>query len=245
MPGILWVHNDGAKGGLFAISTNGTLLASFRLSTQVTDLEDIAIGPGPAGPTSYLYLGDIGDNDQQRSLIKIYRFPEPDMDSVVRPKQNITITEFETINLKYPGKNHDAEALLVDPQNGDLFIVTKEKKGAQVYGAKKEILRPGPPVQLTLLKEIACAQISAGDISPDGTEILLRREERAWYWVRQPGETVAGALSHPPQSALVIGPPTEPNGESITFSVDASGYYTLSEGQNQPVYYFRRIGQPR
>ena len=245
VPGLLWVHNDGSKGGLFALSTNGTLLASFKLDTEVTDLEDIAIASGPAGQASYLYLADIGDNEQARPSVKVYRFLEPKLDFIAQAKQTLLINQFETITLDYPGRNHNAEALFVDPQSGDLFIVTKEKKRALVYTAKKEMLRPDRVVQLTLLRELACAQVSAGDVSPDGSEIILRRENTAWHWVRQPGETVTDALSRPPRRAAVIGPPTEPNGESITFSADGSGYYTLSEGQHQPIYFFPRTARRR
>lgn len=240
LPGVLWVHNDGSKEGLFAINTNGTLLASFKLAADVTDLEDIAIGPGPLAGSSYLYLGDIGDNDRNRSAVKIYRFPEPDLDSANQARKTVTIEDFETFSLRYPGKSHDAEALLVDPPSGDLFIVSKEKNRARLYGIKKERLRSGQDAPLTLWREIGCSQVSAGDISPNGGEILLRREERAWSWTRRPGETVVDAFSRPPQIAPVIGPPTEPNGESIAFSADGSGYYTLSEGSGQPIYFFPR-----
>jgi hypothetical protein len=239
-PGILWVHNDGSKGGLFALSTNGTLVATFKLNLEVTDLEDIAIGPGPGGDSPCLYVGDIGDNDQERSSVKVYRFPEPSLDSIRRAKQTVLIQEFETFNLDYPGKSHNAEALLVDPQSGDLFIVTKEKKRARVYLARKAELRPGRITKLTLVTELPCPQVSAGDISPNGNEIILRRENTAWLWQRRQGESIAAALARPPKPAAVIGPPAEPNGESITFSADGAGYYTLSEGPRQPIYFFPR-----
>jgi hypothetical protein len=36
----------------------------------------------------------------------------------------------------------------------------------------------------------------------------------------------------------VVGPPAEPNGEGIAWSADGRGFYTLSEGKRQPIYYF-------
>src|SRR5690349_8257405 len=60
--GVLWTHNDGGRDRIFALTTNGTLLAAFNLNKNVDDLEDIAVGAGPLAGVSYLYVGDIGGN---------------------------------------------------------------------------------------------------------------------------------------------------------------------------------------
>jgi hypothetical protein len=52
---------------------------------------------------------------------------------------------------------------------------------------------------------------------------------------------VSDALARPATQIPVVGPPNEPNGESISFLPDNSGYVTLSEGENQPVYFFRLV----
>src|SRR5262245_49162472 len=52
-PGVLWTHNDGGGGKIWALSTNAARLATFDVS-HVDDLEDIAVGPGPAAGVSYL-----------------------------------------------------------------------------------------------------------------------------------------------------------------------------------------------
>src|SRR5262245_60865183 len=43
-PGVLWTHNDGSQGRIWAISTNGARLATYDIN-NVDDLEDIAVGP--------------------------------------------------------------------------------------------------------------------------------------------------------------------------------------------------------
>src|SRR5690349_7694120 len=45
--GVLWTHNDGSRGKIYALSTNGALLATFDVN-NVDDLEDVAVGPGPS-----------------------------------------------------------------------------------------------------------------------------------------------------------------------------------------------------
>ena len=243
-PGILWAHNDGPDGRLFAIRTNGTTAAVFELAASVTDLEDIAISPGPAPGTPYLYVGDIGDNDNTRRSIRVYRLPEPDLRDGTSARKPAPLNEFETIALRYPDGPHDAEALLCDPRTGDVLIATKQKRRSRLYLAPAGQLMTGAEVRLVWLREIAFGDISAGDLSPDGRHLLLRREDGAWMWPRGPGETMAAALANPPRRMLVVGPPTEPNGEAIAWSADGRGYYTLSEGKRQPIHYFRVESSP-
>lgn len=46
------------------------------------DFEDIAVGPGYGGDPWYVYVGDIGNNDYDRDVVTIYRFPEPDFSQI-------------------------------------------------------------------------------------------------------------------------------------------------------------------
>jgi hypothetical protein len=82
-PGVLWAHNDGSRQRIFALSTNGALLASFNLRKTVEDVEGIAVGPGPISGVSYLYVGDIGGDTASgasRDRVQVLRVPEPVVD---------------------------------------------------------------------------------------------------------------------------------------------------------------------
>lgn len=237
-PGILWVHNDGADGRLFAIRTNGQTVAVFQLTAPITDLEDTAVGPGPAPDVPHLYVGDIGDNDGRRRSISVYRLPEPDLPSGTTAKRPALLSGFDTLTLRYPDGAHDAEVLLCDPQTGDLLVATKEKKRSRIYRAPSDQLAGGAEILLSWLGAVPVADASAGDIAPDGQRILLRRENAAFLWTRSPGEPLAAALGRPSRRVAVVGPPAEPNGEAIAWRPDGGGYYTLSEGKRQPIYYF-------
>ena len=127
-PGVLWTHNDaGSDPRLFALSTNGTLLRTFRVAkAQDGDFEDIAVGPGPRADIDYLYFADIGDNDMNRDNVRVYRVPEPAIYSYFAASPSIEMASNDVeIVLEYPDGQHDAEALWVDPLIGDLFIATK------------------------------------------------------------------------------------------------------------------------
>ena len=88
----------------------------------------MAAGPGPQPGKSYLYIGDIGDNSEARSEIVVYRIPEPVVvpadATTTKAKPHLTDPP-EVFRLRYPDGKHDAEALLVHPQTGHLYVVTK------------------------------------------------------------------------------------------------------------------------
>src|SRR5689334_11374701 len=80
-PGAYWTHNDSGDGPfIYALDAHGNSLGTFRVNGATNrDWEDISAGPGPQRGRSYLYIGDIGDNNQKRSEIVVYRVPEPQL----------------------------------------------------------------------------------------------------------------------------------------------------------------------
>lgn len=242
-PGVLWVHNDGAKARLFALSTNGQVLATFKLQAEVTDAEDIAVGAGALPDVPYLYLGDIGDNQAERRFVRVYRFPEPTLPRGEAAEEPRAITDFELFGLTYPDRPHDAEALWVDPVSGDLYLATKQKKRSRIYRVAAGDLRAGATIRLTFVAETPFAEVSGADICANGAWLILRREDAALLWQRAGDEDWAAVFTRPPCAVPVVGPPREPNGESIAFAPDGTGYYTLSEGKREPIFFFPLRGE--
>jgi hypothetical protein len=242
-PGALWTHNDtGYPGSVFALSTNGALLAQYYIpNAGFGDYEDISFGPGPTPEYQYLYLGDIGDNFSSRSSIRVFRFPEPAVysyQSNTPPAQ--PVPAWQEITLTYPDHPENAEAMMVDPITGDLFIATKLATNSTLYRATRAELDGGGPVTLTFIREMSFSglkAVSGGDISADGGLVAIRRNGKAWLWTRPLGQSVGDVLAGNPAT---IPNADEPNGEAIGFHPTGLGYYTLSEGYGQTNYYFRR-----
>jgi hypothetical protein len=250
--GVLWTHDDSSyPGSAFAISTNGALLARYWLPNVFGgNFEDIAIGPGPLPEFQYIYLGDIGDNFASRPNIRVFRFPEPAAYGYQANSPRVeSAVGAQEIMLHYPDGPFDAEALMVDPLTGDLFIATKHTNVSRVYRASRAELDGGGPVELSFIREIAFnnfRSVSAADISSDGKLIAMRRNARAWVWVRQSGQSVGDALGG--SVATTINPlVAEFNGEALAFHPTGLGFYTLSEGYFQTNYFYRRTdsGVPR
>jgi hypothetical protein len=230
--GVLWTHNDsGDSARLFAVNARGRMLAQVAVTgAQAVDWEDVAVGPAPGGRDA-VYVADTGDNESQRPDVVVYRVAEP------RLKRARTLTAGgRPLALRYPDGAHDAEALLVSPSNGALFIVTKDFSGrAGVYAAA----RPSTTGIGTLRRVARIAlgggeAVTAGDISADGRTIALRSYFRAYVWKRRRGESIAAALRRKPcaASADLF---DEGQGEALALTRDGGAFYTVPEGEQPDI----------
>jgi hypothetical protein len=247
---VLWVHNDsGDSARLFAISATGALRASYRLTgVSAVDWEGLALGPGPVAGESYLYIGDIGDNALGRTAIQVHRLVEPLLDQRWSDPPTLDIAAAETFVLVYPQGPRNAETLLVDPWTADILIVTKDgSHPSEIYRAPAPHAA-GAPIALALVGTLAFGQGSlgkggdrlatGGDVSSDGREVLIRTYSSAFLFRRSAGQSLAQALAADPCPLSLI---AEPQGESLAFTPDGQGFYTLSEKTHQPLYLYRRF----
>jgi len=236
-PGVLWVHNDSEDSPrVYALNAEGRLLGIYRLKgARCRDWEDIAIGPGPDPQRSYLYIGDIGDNQAKYPSITICRVPEPTVD----PNRMLAETEIgpvDAIELAYPDGPKDAETLLVDPLNGDIYVIAKREFFCRVYRAPS----PQSATKRTLMKLVATLPWGfavGGDVSPDGQWVIVRGPFNASLWRRPRGEELWRAFA---TEAFRLELMPDPQGEGICFDRDGRGYFTIGEQVHPPIYYFAR-----
>lgn len=243
-PGIYYIHNDsGDMSRFFAITTDGKLKAVFNYATNqggnlgVRDCEDIAVGPGPELKKSYVYIGDIGDNGSNSPYTAIYRIAEPQIPDDVNQTQNLTSA---TLHLKYPDEPKDAETLMVDPLEKLLYIVTKRHSSVGVYTTPLNF-KPGDTVTLVKRCELhfrglqPFKWIVSGDISKDGSQVILKSYSRVYYWKRQGNEPIWQTLQRKPLQPAYE---QERLGEAVGFAANGRSYYTVSEGANQPIFHY-------
>ena len=77
----------------------------------------------------------------------------------------------------------------------------------------------------------------AGDISPNGREVLLKTYDAILLYEIEENESVFAGLQKLP--SLVPYEP-EQQGESVSWDENGYGFYTVSEGFNQPLWYHNR-----
>ncbi len=236
-PGVLWAHNDsGDAARIFALGLDGADLGIWGIpNVAARDWEDIAIGPGATPAAGALYLGDIGDNQRARETVQVVRVAEPDP-AAPRPGGATTVPTdpAAVLVLRYTDGAHDAEALLVDPENGNVIVVTKEVVGAAgIYVARPpagfagtaELRRVGQ-VGLGLI-----APVTGGSVSPDGRTVALRTYGEVFLMRRGSRASVAAALR---SKSCSVDVDDEGQGEAVALLDD--GYVTTSEGAGAPLH---------
>ncbi|MEO6150690.1 MAG: hypothetical protein ABIN95_10985 [Mucilaginibacter sp.] len=245
--GMYYVQNDsGDTSRFFAITPDGKVASTIYYDWGTNhslfshDAEDIATGPGPVSGKSYIYIGDIGDNNSSRKKITIYRIP----DSPAFAQQKEVHANAAPLYLKYPDGPKDAETLMVDPVERLFYIVTKRRDSVTVYTAP---LNYKPYDTVTLTKRCRLffpgikpfKWITAGDISKDGKHVLLKNYSRVYYWQRKGNEPVWETLKGKPKT---LSYQQEKLGEAIGFTNDGKGYYTTSEGVFAEIFYYKTPG---
>jgi hypothetical protein len=209
----VWTHNDGgAAARVHALDRSGRTRAVVTLrGVDPFDPEALAPGKGPRGEP-VLFLGDIGDNGVARRDVSIFRFGEP----ARLVDQAVTADWFR---LRYPDGPHDAEALLVDPRDGRLWIASKDLFGGGLYRAPAQMSTQ----RTNVLERVADVPglVTDGAFLPDGRFVL--RSYATAYVFRAPGRTEA-AVALPPQE----------QGESL--AVDGDTLLVGSEGRGSAVY---------
>jgi hypothetical protein len=229
-PGLLWTHNDAGDGpGLYCVTREARRCGTWRVTNaEAQDWEDIATGPGPVGGEHYLYIGDIGDNDEARADVVVYRVPEPGAPS---PREEPASTApAEALRLRYEDGPRDAEALLVHPVSGDLFVVTKDRKRAGVYKAT---------VGATVLTRIADfglggdEAVTGADISPDGTRVAVVSKAQAYEMSVPEGADFDDVWQ---QARHRVELAEREQGEAIAYRLDGDALLSTSEGSPMPLH---------
>jgi hypothetical protein len=219
-PGYIWAHNDGQNPAeVFLVDTTARVKMVCRLAVDNRDWEDIAVGPGPESGKTYVYVGEIGDNNAIHDTKIIYRFEEPVADVA---EKDIVLTDTLTIVLS-DGKR-DTETLMIDPLSKDLYLISKREDNVGVYRVSHPFT--SQPLTAEKVATIPFFKIVAGSFSADGLEILLKDYDHIYYWKRSKDEPLEKVLLRKPE---LLPYESEAQGEAITWKRDGSGYYTLSE----------------
>lgn len=210
-PNVVFTHNDsGDDARFFAVGPNGKTRAIFTLGGAGSwDWEDMSNGPNKT-----LWFADIGANQLGRDSISAYKVREPK----TIHSRNIKWTRYDFVYDDH--QSHNAEAMLVNPRNGNLFVVTKADSGAGIYRAPKHLSR----THLNTLRRVAGAPntVTGGAFTRDGKRFVLRTYGAAYFYKKIGGH------------ARVMDLPSA--GESIDFARRGPGVIVGKEGANSPVW---------
>jgi hypothetical protein len=216
-PGTYWVHNDSSGGPYLYAIDGGTCrtLARVRVDgIEARDLEAVATGVSPDGDP-VLWLGDIGDNNDSWDSVRLHAVPEPAR--LVDTEVRATTYEFT-----YADRPHNAEALLVRPDEPTVWVVTKQLARGAVWRVPLEADGVATARRVAEVRGL----VTDAAYSPDGTEYVLR-------------DYLGVTLHRAPVSAATLADggaidvPAQPQGEAITFTADGTALLLVSEGSRE------------
>jgi hypothetical protein len=209
--GLFVTTNDsGDRGRVFTVDDTGRTVGVTSWSDDPTDVEALA----PAGPGE-VWVGDIGDNAGARSSVSVTKVPVGAGDRTV---------DVPSYDLVYPDGARDAEALLVNPVTGRLYIASKIVFGGTLYEAPAE-LDPDADNLLRAVGDVG-GIVTDGGFFPDGRHVVLRDYSNATVYTF-PGLAPVGDLDLPGQR----------QGEGL--AVDGDQLYVSTEGLRTTVH---RVG---
>lgn len=236
-PGLLWVINDsGNDPKLFLINEIGIIIHAYLIDgIDNTDWEDLAIHTDHFTGKSRIFIGDVGDNYAIRNHINVIVFDEP----IPLNSNDTLIDEYQKFIFQYEDGSRDAETIMVDPVDSKLFIISKREEQVRIYEAPEQ-LSEADTMQLAYKLSLPINNVTSGDISSDGNEILIKSYTSIFYWSKKDNESILEALKSEHQIVDYV---LEPQGESICWGLDNKGFYTLSEkswATKQVLYYYEK-----
>ncbi|WP_234736491.1 SdiA-regulated domain-containing protein [Tellurirhabdus bombi] len=181
-----WTHNDsGGRPTLYEVSPNGMLLDSLPLPF-LSNIDWEAISQRDS---TVLFIGDIGNNQNTRRKLTIYRV------RVKQPDQPEVIT-FQYANQRdFPPakdtRNFDSEALVY--AHDSLFIVSKNRsqprRPVNLYGM------PSQPGDYKLLPKDSVylkSMVTDASLSPDGKTLAVLTYGKIFLFETKDGEVSFG-----------------------------------------------------
>ena len=240
IPGVLYSINDsGRDAEIFALDSTGAVLGRWPLPALANrDWEAIAAGPCPAGRC--LYIGDLGDNLEQRRHVTIYRLAEPKTLASIRNPAGSGATAVDSLRFRYPDGPRDAEALWLDA-SGVPHVVSKGRSGKIIlYRVPPRFGRK--PIQTAERVEVLpiTAQPALGQwvtdaaLAPDGRRVAIRTYTMLYIFPVLPD----GRLDAPARCGLAG---LEPQGEGVEWLDDQRLFLTSEsrDGKPAPIHVVR------
>lgn len=192
-PNRLYTHNDsGGNDEIYELDTLGNLIRTINInSANNSDWEDIT-----QDNLHNLYIGDFGNNNNDRTNLRVYKIPSPTSFSG-------NSVSAELIEFNYPDqsmfppapikRNYDAEGFVWF--NDSLFIFTKNRT-APFNGYCKIYKIPASPGVHTaqICDSIFLCNDSQSDcwvtsaaLSPDNSHLALLNHSKIWWFSCFPG----------------------------------------------------------
>lgn len=199
--GHWWTHNDsGGEAKLYRIDSTGTVVRTVRL-LGVTNVDWEEVTADDAG---HIYVGDFGNNANDRQDLVIYQLPHPDLlavDSVAPTAIHFSYADQVAFPPAASLLHYDMEAMVAwgdslylfsknrtDPFDGYTRLHVLPAQAGTYVAQVRDSFYTGPGPMLNYW-------VCAAALSPDQQHLLLVSYTRGWLFSCFPGrDFFAGAV---------------------------------------------------
>lgn len=171
-----WSHNDGyGDNRLYCFNSSGTLTRTLTLSNATNvDWEDITHDSN----FDHLFVGDFGNNANDRTNLRIYRIPHPSSFSGSSVSADIIRFSYpDQQSFPSPWMNFDTESMI--HHNGHLYLFTKPDGSAVGYTKLYRLPdQPGTYVATLIDSFYTNDRPTSAAINEDGSALIVMAVSR-------------------------------------------------------------------
>lgn len=247
-----WAINDGGFGNyLLLVDGRGRVQRKLEVAGAANvDWEDLASFRWRN--ENWLLIADTGDNSGIREHVSLWMLREPASASGAADKAGPA----RELRLRYPDEPHDVEAITVDPNAGEIYLLTKRTVPAVLYRVPLSAFdRRGivvaervaaldlipQPTEREIVRDGSLSryrsQVTALELDCNRRGLLVLTYDAIYRYLREPGQTWEQALAgqSPARSPLSL----LPQAEAMTLDRDCKNLFVGSEKAPVPLLRFR------
>lgn len=225
----LWAINDsGDDPNIYQLAQDGSISRTIRISNAKNiDWEDMT-----QDDFGHFFLGDFGNNDNNRKWLTIYKIENPiDIkgDSTQAEIIKFTYSDQESFPAKQDNKNFDLEAFVFYQDH--LYLFTKNRK--KPFDGKTNLYKIGDHAANFNAKKVSsfttCTHseklcwITSAALSPNRKKLALLDSERVWIFENWEGDDFFSGDAYKIDLGIVT------QKEAITFYDDETLIFTDEE----------------
>jgi len=243
---VLWAINDGGNdAALYALTRRGRVVSRHRIrGVANTDWEDLSAFE--LDGRRYLLVADVGDNGGLRRTLQLHAIAEPGTldGAALRPAWSVAF--------RWPDGARDTEAVTVDVAAGQVLLVSKRERPAQLYavplrprdGTRQVARRLGPLAGIPQpsaderrarhSRARLKGMVTAADLSPDGRTLAVMTYNDLLLYRRRGDEPWAKAVARAPRVHEL---PWIPLAEALAWTSGGHGLMATGEFEPAPLFF--------
>ena len=179
-PNSIWTHNDsGDSARIYNIDTLGNILRTILFDVD----EAIDCEESTRDAEGNYYLGDFGNNSNDRTNLRIYKIPNPDtllLNTIIPQLITFRFEDQQQFPPDSAYMNFDCEAMF---HFQDSLYLFSKNRGTSMYCKMYRL----PDIQGDYIAELVDSfnigtWVTSADISPSGDKMVLLSESRLWLF---------------------------------------------------------------